>query len=180
LLQKANFMCAVKGPGGNAVSVHMEDARFEDGTIQELYYPTDHEFAGRFKGMRQLVWERYERGIPGIPNPMEKKSATSKMFKINGECKGFKCPQGSKTCCLRRILFTQPDFESVKSVLEEVCEARGYEVIFYPKFHCELNFIEQVWGYAKRLYREFPASSNEEVLEQNVVAAIDAVPIKSI
>ncbi len=177
---KPNFLCAIKGPDGNAVSVRMDDAKFEDGTTQYLYYPDGHPLAGRFKGMRQLLWERYERGTPGIPNPMEKKTPTSKVFKIKGECKSFRCPEGSTTCCLRRILFTQPDFSAVKSLLEEVCEARGYEVIFYPKFHCELNFIEQVWGYAKRLYREFPVSSSEDVLEANVVKAIDSVPIKSI
>jgi len=30
------------------------------------------------------------------------------------------------------------------------CEARGYEVLFLPKFHPELNFIEMCWGYGKR------------------------------
>ncbi|KAI0343131.1 hypothetical protein BDW22DRAFT_1407059 [Trametopsis cervina] len=156
---KPNFLCAIKGPDGNVVKVPIEDTRFHDGTVQSLYYPVRHQHTGQFKGMQQLVWERYERSTPGIPNPMETHSPTSKQFKIKGECKGFKCPEG------------------MKSILEEVCEAHGYEVLFYLKFHCELNFIEQVWGYAKHLYREFPASSNEEALEQNVVAAIDTVPI---
>ncbi|KAJ6505357.1 hypothetical protein C8R45DRAFT_1209132 [Mycena sanguinolenta] len=49
-----------------------------------------------------------------------------------------------------------------------------------PKFHPELNFIEQCWGYAKRIYRMFPESSSEEDLERNMLAALDSVPLASI
>jgi transposase len=37
----------------------------------------------------------------------------------------------------------------VESLLETYCKSCGVNVIFLPKFHCELNFIEQCWGYAK-------------------------------
>jgi transposase len=65
----------------------------------------------------------------------------------------------------------EPDFQAQKSMLEEHCAKQGYEVIFFPKFHLELNFIEQCWGYAKRVYRMFPESSSEEDLEWTTVAA---------
>ena len=32
-------------------------------------------------------------------------------------------------------------------------EAAGHMVIFYPSFHCELNFIEYYWGSAKLYVR---------------------------
>ena len=57
-------------------------------------------------------------------------------------------------CCARRILSLQPDFLAQKSALEEVIMEAGHKCIFYPKFHCELNFIERYWGAAKRYARE--------------------------
>lgn len=95
------------------------------------------------------------------------------------ECKGFKCTEGATDCCIRRILYNQPDFANVKSVLEEECKADGYEVLFLPKFHCELNMIEQCWGFAKRLYRLNLESSREEDLERNTLAALEAVPLET-
>ena len=99
--------------------------------------------------------------------------------KLWAECKDFKCPPGATHCRCRRVLFNQPDFVNVESQLESVCKARGFQVIFLPKFHCELNFIEQCWGYAKRIYRHYPASSKEKDLERNVLTAIDSIPLES-
>ncbi|KAF8240327.1 hypothetical protein L208DRAFT_1049715, partial [Tricholoma matsutake] len=45
------------------------------------------------------------------------------------------------------------------------------------KFHCELNFIEQCWGYAKRKYCEFPPSSKEADLERNLLAELEMVSL---
>ncbi|KAH8796800.1 hypothetical protein DL96DRAFT_1643617 [Flagelloscypha sp. PMI_526] len=55
---------------------------------------------------------------------------------------------------MRRILYNQPDFANQKSQLEILCELRGYKVLFLPKFHCELNFIEQVWGMSNQLWKK--------------------------
>ena len=43
----------------------------------------------------------------------------------------------------------QPDFITQKTQLEELIESHGHLCDFYPKYHCELNFIEQYWGAAK-------------------------------
>ncbi|KAJ7434379.1 hypothetical protein B0H11DRAFT_734016, partial [Mycena galericulata] len=40
-------------------------------------------------------------------------------------------------------------------------------------------FIEQCWGYAKRIYRLNPESSREDALERNALAALDAIPLAS-
>ncbi|KAF7303440.1 hypothetical protein MIND_00572800 [Mycena indigotica] len=137
-----------------------------DKTPQDLYYADDHPdetIHGKFKGMRQLL---IERGL-------------SQYADLRTECPKFKCEDttDSAQCCCRRILFNQPDFAAVKSILEDTCSEAGVEVLFLPKFHCELNPIEMVWGYAKRIYRTKPESSKEEDLEKNTLDSLEEVPI---
>ncbi|KAJ3713438.1 hypothetical protein C8R42DRAFT_699054 [Lentinula raphanica] len=154
---KPNFLCNVTNADGSITKVKMDEGTFHDGTPQSFYFPDDHPtLPGRFKGMQQIIRERFTCGTPNIPNPDAPYPRTGK--KINGQCPGFKCEAERTDCCLRRILYCQPDFANQKSALEELCEARGYQVLFFPKFHCELNSIEQSWGFSKRVYREFPAS----------------------
>ncbi|KAG2066940.1 hypothetical protein BDR04DRAFT_898106 [Suillus decipiens] len=62
---------------------------------------------------------------------------------------------------------------SIQSEEEKAKESK----IFLSKFHCELNFIEQCWGYAKRVYRQYPASSKD--LERNILSALESVPLDS-
>ncbi|TDL16724.1 hypothetical protein BD410DRAFT_816653 [Rickenella mellea] len=84
--------------------------------------------------------------------------------KLLAQCKDFKCKEGATNCC------------SPKSHLEEVITARGHECDFYPKFHCELNFIEQYWGAAKLRYRLTPRTQSFEAMQKNIVACLDDVP----
>ena len=50
----------------------------------------------------------------------------------------------SVTCCLYHVLSNEPDFKSQKSWSSETVEKYpGCQLIFYPKFQCELNFIER-------------------------------------
>ena len=57
-------------------------------------------------------------------------------------------------CCATALLQSQRDFVEQKGRLQEEVEATGHYVIFYPKFHCELNFIERFWCSAKHYARE--------------------------
>jgi hypothetical protein len=50
---------------------------------------------------------------------------------------------------MKAILAAQPDFKAQKGRLQEELEAANQTVMFYPKFHCELNFIERFWCAAK-------------------------------
>jgi len=144
-------------------TVRMADGEFADGTPQEFYYPAGHPREFIFKGMSVIL---QERGFANAP-------------KLLAQCAKFKCARGATDCCCRRILYNQPDFVNVKSNLEITCEARGFQIIFLPKFHCEINFLEQCWGYAKRVYRHFPVSSKEADLEANVLEALESVPLTS-
>lgn len=158
----------VHGPDGKILKtkIHMADAKFADGTPQALYYPDNpaHPHSGLFKGMVTIL---EERGFTDVA-------------RLRAECPKFKCPPGAVRCCCRRLLFEQPDFRDVKSLVETHCEARGFKAIFLPKFHCELNPIEQCWCVAKRTYREFPPSSAEADLERNVLASLDSVTLTQI
>lgn len=77
-------------------------------------------------------------------------------------------------------MFTQPDFVLQKSQLEEHITARGHICDFYPKFHCELNFIEQYWGAVKYRYRSTQHTSDLEAMEKNIIACLDDIPLLQI
>lgn len=153
----------VFNPDGSKATelVQMDDTAY-NGQIQSLYFPPNHPRAGVFKGMVQILAER------GIDTGNRR-----------AECKNFHCPPGATECCVRRILYNQPDFAAVPSILETVFQHAGFELLFLPKFHCELNFIEQCWGYAKHIYRLHPTSSREDALETNTLNALNAVPLES-
>ncbi|KAF8585068.1 hypothetical protein K439DRAFT_1344462, partial [Ramaria rubella] len=59
-----------------------------------------------------------------------------------------------KDCCMSQALALQSDFACEKSMLQMVIEAAGHQCIFLPKFHCELNPIEPVWGFARHEFSE--------------------------
>ncbi|KAJ1305909.1 hypothetical protein OPQ81_010628 [Rhizoctonia solani] len=155
------------GSTEKVIPPRMEPGRLPDGTLQSFYWPEDHEPADRrgwFKGVSQILRER------GLCEAAGK----------NAECPGFKCEPGRTDCCCRRALFNQPDFESRDSNLEEAARKLGTRVIFLPKYHCELNPIEQCWGYAKRKYRQMSPTNKENVMIKYITEALDSIPINTI
>jgi len=148
------------GPNGKKLmkKVQMTPGTFADGSPQSFYFPEDHQFVGYFKGMKfgDLIRDQ----------------------KFKRECANFRCPPGREDCCIRRLLYSQPDFRGVTSLLEGYCQTRGFEVLFLPKFHPELNFIEQCWGRAKWSHRQLPASPREEDLKRNALMSLDIIPLE--
>jgi hypothetical protein len=78
-------------------------------------------------------------------------------------------------CCGHSLLALQPDFLAQKGCLEEV-QARNHGLIFYPKFHCELNFIERLWCATKYFAWENCQYSLEK-LRETIPAALDPASI---
>jgi hypothetical protein len=82
-------------------------------------------------------------------------------------------------CCARRILSLQKDFQEQKGKMQEAVEGKGHLVAFYPKFHCEINWIEYYWGGAKRYARD-NCEYNLEALRHIVPEALSSVPSRTI
>ena len=143
------------------IKICMKDGHLPSGAPQSFYFPEGHPQPGIFKGMALILEER------GFGN----------MSKMRAECKGFKCAPGPTNCCCHHILYNQPDFTNVDSLLKAICISHGILVLFLPKFHCKLNFIEQCWGHAKTIYQTYPESSCEDCLEDNTVTALESIPL---
>jgi hypothetical protein len=134
------------------------------GGPQSFYFPDDHPtMPGWFKGMEQILRERSLWPETGL---------------LAG-CPG-KCPPDRDNCCCRSILFNQPDFVSQKSQLQEFIESRGHLCDFYPKYHCELNFIEQYWGATKLRFRKAGQGATIEEMKKKVLNCLDDIPLDQI
>jgi len=89
-------------------TVKMGDGRFADGSPQSLYFPDDDEkHPGKFKGMANILAEQ----------------GFAHTSRIQAECPKFGCAKGVTNCCCRHMLFNQPDFVGVESLLEPHCKA---------------------------------------------------------
>ena len=91
-------------------------------------------YDGLPKGQRQLVWERGLL-VPGM-------TGTGGKLKI-------------EELSMQYVLSTQPDVKHQKSMLVLAIEKAGHVCMMLPKFHCELNGIERVWGRSKWYTRRF-------------------------
>lgn len=87
---------------------------------------------GEPKGLYTVL---LERGFPAV-----------ELKKLKAKCKPV-CPIENHNCCLARLLSQQDDFKNQPSQLETLIKGLGHEIIFLPKFHCELNPIEMVRKY---------------------------------
>ena len=133
-----------------------------------MIFPFDHpQHPNEPKGMQQVLIKRglWREGLIGD-------------CKL---CKGKNKDMDPKRtdCCIRRILSLQPDFIVQKSRLQDEIEKRGHICIFYPKFHCELNFIEMYWGAAKQYTREH-CDYTWKGLQKIVPEALDSVSLITI
>jgi hypothetical protein len=141
----------------------MRHGTLPNGEPQSFYFPEDHpSMPGWFKGMEAII---RECGL--WPEGRD----------LLAQCPGFRCAPDSTDCCCRRILFSQPDFVSQKSQLQELVESRGHLCDFYPKYHCELNFIEQYWGAAKLRFRMAGRATTIDEMERKVIECLNDVPL---
>ncbi|GES72956.1 hypothetical protein RCL_jg15606.t1 [Rhizophagus clarus] len=149
-------------PGGKQPI--MRDTIF-NGQVQSMVFPAnypDENLRGKPKGMRVIL---QERGLWGSG--------------LKGFCGNKEVSIENPRCCARHVLAAQEDFLNQKPILQEVIEGLGHKVIFYPKFHCELNYIEMYWGASKRYARQH-CNYTWKGLQETVPRALDSVPLDHI
>jgi hypothetical protein len=171
----------------------MHDTTWGDGIQQSMVFhegdrdwdtgvPVPMELVGQAKGMQRVL---QERGL--WRNGMKKQCGRQKKEKKSFEDRTFqetmeqyqarvadRC-EAWKDCCALRILEAQDDFRGEVSLLETII----LQVIFYPKFHCELNYIEYYWAALKKHTRDNCKYSFSE-LEKTVLEAMDTMSLVTI
>ena len=118
----------------------MKDTVFgPDNKLKSMVFPSNHpKYLNQPKGIKQIL---IKRGLQHNGLHLECELCKGKNKQIDSIKANYYA---------RRIMSLQPDFLAQKSELETVIEEAEHKCIFYPKFYCELNFIEMYWGAAKR------------------------------
>ncbi len=76
------------------------------------------------------------------------------------------------------VLNSHPDFANQKPWLQEICYEASHLIIFFPKFHPELNWIERYWSIAKA-YARANCDYTFETLKSTVPQALDHVGVQT-
>jgi hypothetical protein len=155
-----------KGDGGKNVPL-MRNGFFYSGD-------TRHEQVMRNEKDEQL-------GLLSILKARDRKDLSVGGHELNKQCNGCRLgltvDEVGEKCCLTKVLSKEPDFMMQKEWLTEVVELGGCSIIFYPKHHCELNFIEMVWGWLKPYHRR-SCTYNYKHLEESLPVSIEeAMPV---
>jgi hypothetical protein len=155
-------------PGGKQPCMH--STYFGPENIpQSMIFPSNHStYPNQPKGMRQVLIERglWKDGLIGDCKLCKGKD--TKVIDLQ-----------RVDCCMRHILSLQPDFLAQKSKLQVEIEKCGHKCIFYPKYHCELNYIEMYWSAAKQYTREH-CNYTWAGLQKTVPEALDSVSLITI
>ena len=137
---------------GGANVKNMRDGWYLNETGERVIHKMQNEL-GVQKGIRKILLERKKflnsKGFPQNLLCAYCKTNTTEAERAEALAMGFI----DERCCARHTLSKEPDFLEQEEWLTEVVKGRGHKIIFFPKFHCELNFIEMVWGWMKSYHR---------------------------
>ncbi len=115
------------------------------------------------KGIKQILIEREKWPFEGLILDYK-------------DCKERIQDASRISCCACRMISLESDFLVQKGAIEELIMKAGHKCIFYPKFHCELNFIERYWGVSKKYARE-NYDYSWSGLQKVVSESFDSVPL---
>ena len=133
--------------GMDAVTLREDTPNLPKGTVQHLVFQSGDDppfyaphlapsmYVGRLEGMRQILKERglLKKSMSKTGGSGKKKDDSMSMEFVLGEQKGFK---------------------EVESSLELLMARHKGFCLMLPKFHCECNPIELVWGRSKHWTRQ--------------------------
>lgn len=128
----------------------LRDTQFidsEGNIVQQTFYKND---GTVIKGIKEVLEER------GLWDQVANLGKRGGKLMTCEHCSNTKRTMDDPitNCCATRMLAVQPDFAETTEWMEEVIVSKGHHIIFFPKFHCELNYIEMVWAYMKSDTRE--------------------------
>ena len=134
--------------GGKNVPMLRDGWYMKDGerVVQKMQH-NDAEGKPVQKGLRTILEERGK----------DKNDGGHQLVKLCHPCKNH-TPHDQRgstetKCCAWYVLSQEPDFLAQRPWLQEEVEEMGFSIHFYPKYHCELNFIEMLWGWIKSYHR---------------------------
>ena len=126
---------------------------------------------GKQPAMRDTVWA-------GKPQKLVLEDGTPKGAAMILEERGIRT-SSLKLEQLIVILSQHDDFKNEKNSLETMLSGKGHTAVFLPKFHCELNGIERVWGHSKRITRAY-CNYSIASLRETVPWSLNSIPVETI
>jgi len=69
---------------------------------------------------------------------------------------------------------------SQKPMLQEFIESHSHLCNYYPKYHCELNFIKQYWDVAKLQFCIVGHARTLKEMEEKMLGCLDNIPLEQI
>ena len=126
---------------------------------------------GKQPRMHDTIWQ-------GRVQTMNLRDGTPKGMKLILEERGINT-SGMKKEDMQAVLASHSDFKREKSRIETLLIKHGHIPIFLPKYHPELNPIEQVWAQLKR-YTKGHCNYSLPSLRKNIPLAYDTVSAENI
>ncbi|KAI3648086.1 hypothetical protein MP228_005940 [Amoeboaphelidium protococcarum] len=115
----------------------------------------------------------------GIQTILQERGLWPEKATFNLKCKQVCNGQTNDPCCALWLLQNQPDFKAQKTWIEEIVSEAGHVFIAFPKYHCELNPIESVWGNSKQFTRA-NCDYSFAALKEKVPLSLDRIPLDTI
>ena len=111
-----------------------------------------------------------------VEQPMQNAAGVQLGLKSILEGRGLWPPGGIKLVDARKKLAEQPDFKEQRGRLVERMIGAGQHILMFPKYHCEFNFIENLWGRMK-VYLRRNCEYDFAALQQSIPVAVASVPV---